>query len=72
MNTTTIEIKDLACYAYHGVLAEEARLGQRFKLDLRLKLVDGLSFASIPPKRQSIMRKWSKWCTSASPVPATT
>lgn len=44
MNKTTIELKDLAFFAYHGVLEEEAKLGQRFKLDLRLQLVDGLSF----------------------------
>lgn len=44
MNKTTIEIKDLAFYAYHGVLEEEAKLGQRFKLDLKMRLLDGLSF----------------------------
>lgn len=44
MNKTTITIKELAFYAYHGVLEEEAKLGQRFKLDLSLKLADGLSF----------------------------
>lgn len=44
MNKTTIEIKDLALYAYHGVLEEEAKLGQRFKIDLNLRLIDGLSF----------------------------
>ncbi|MCA1244515.1 dihydroneopterin aldolase [Stappia stellulata] len=29
-----IHLQDLAFYAYHGVHAEEARLGQRFQVDL--------------------------------------
>ena len=33
-------------YAYHGATDEEARLGQRFFLDVTLQLVDGLSFAA--------------------------
>ncbi len=44
MNRTTLELKDLAFFARHGALAEEAKLGQRFKLDLVLRLVDGLDF----------------------------
>lgn len=42
--TTSLKLKDLAFFARHGALAEEAKLGQRFKLDVRLKLVDGLSY----------------------------
>ena len=42
--TTSLELKDLAFFARHGALAEEAKLGQRFKLDVRLKLVDDLSY----------------------------
>jgi len=49
MNKTTIELKDLAFYAYHGVLAEEASMGQRFKVDVHLRLVDGLDFAADTP-----------------------
>lgn len=48
--TTKIELKDLAFYAGHGVLEEEARLGQRFKLDLQLRLQDGLDFSSDRPE----------------------
>lgn len=46
MNKTKIELKDLAFYAYHGVLEEEAKLGQRFTIDVTLQLVDGLEFSS--------------------------
>lgn len=42
--TTTIELKDLEFFARHGALPEEAKLGQRFKLDVVLRLVDGLEF----------------------------
>lgn len=49
MNKTKIELKDLAFYAYHGVLKEEAELGQRFKVDVVLTLVDGLEFESDTP-----------------------
>lgn len=42
--TTTIELKDLAFFARHGALPEEAKLGQRFKLDLTLRLLDDLEF----------------------------
>ena len=44
MNKTTIELKDLEFFARHGALAEEAKLGQRFKMDVTLRLVDGLDF----------------------------
>ena len=33
-----IHLQDLAFYAYHGVHAEEARLGQRFVVDLTCRL----------------------------------
>ena len=46
MNKSIIEIKGLTLYAYHGVLEEEARLGQRFSLDIRLKLIPDLCFES--------------------------
>lgn len=50
MNKTKIELKDLAFYAYHGVLKEEAKLGQRFKVDVSLRLIDGLEFAKDSPE----------------------
>lgn len=50
MNKTTIELKDLTFYAYHGVLEEEARLGQRFKVDVTLRLVEGLEFTEDSPE----------------------
>lgn len=53
-----IILKDLGFYGYHGVFAEEARLGQRFFIDLELgvdltapgrsdDLNTGLSYADI-------------------------
>jgi dihydroneopterin aldolase len=50
MNKTTIELKDLAFYAHHGVLEEEAKLGQRFKVDVSLRLIDGLKFTADSPE----------------------
>lgn len=50
MNKTKIELKGLSFYAYHGVLEEEAKLGQRFKVDLRLRLIDGLEFTEDTPE----------------------
>ncbi len=44
MNKTKIELKNLVFFAYHGVLEEEARLGQRFHIDILLTLEDGLKF----------------------------
>jgi dihydroneopterin aldolase len=46
MNQTTIELKSLEFYARHGLLPEEAALGQRFCIDLNLRLNDGLQFQS--------------------------
>jgi len=36
-----IHVKGLAVHAFHGVLPEEARLGQRFLIDLRIALDAG-------------------------------
>jgi len=44
MQKTTIELKGLALFARHGALAEEAKLGQRFVLDVVLNLQDDLDF----------------------------
>ena len=53
-----IILKDLGFYGYHGVFAEEAKLGQRFFVDLELgvdlsapattdRLATGISYAEI-------------------------
>lgn len=53
-----IILKDLGFYGYHGVFAEEAKLGQRFFIDLELgldlsaparsdDLITGLSYADL-------------------------
>jgi dihydroneopterin aldolase len=44
MNKTRIELKNLVFFAYHGALEEEARLGQRFTVDVLLTLEEGLEF----------------------------
>jgi len=44
MNKTKIELNNLVFFAHHGVLAEEAKLGQRFNVDVLLSLEDGLEF----------------------------
>ena len=44
MNKTTIELNGLVFYAYHGALQAESELGQRFKVDVSLRLADGLDF----------------------------
>lgn len=44
--TGTILIEGLEIYAHHGVFAEEARLGQRFTLDLALTADLGPAAAS--------------------------
>lgn len=44
MNKTRIELKNLIFFAHHGVLEEEAKLGQRFNIDVLLTLKDGLEF----------------------------
>jgi dihydroneopterin aldolase len=51
LNKTKIELKDLAFFARHGVLNEEAKLGQRFKVDVLLTLVDGLEFEDDTPEQ---------------------
>lgn len=38
VGTDLIRIKGLEFYAYHGVLPEESRLGQKFVIDLELSL----------------------------------
>lgn len=50
MNKTKIELKDIAFFAHHGVLEAEAEMGQRFKLDVGLRLIDGLKFTADQPE----------------------
>jgi dihydroneopterin aldolase len=44
--TTKIELKGLEFFAYHGVLPEEARLGQQFSVDVVLALDPDMQFES--------------------------
>lgn len=50
MKKSIIELKGLALYAHHGVLNQEAELGQRFKIDVSLRLLDGLEFSEDAPE----------------------
>ena len=43
---TKIELKGLEFFAHHGVLPEEAKLGQRFTVDVVLELDPDMSFES--------------------------
>jgi dihydroneopterin aldolase len=44
--TTKIKLKGLEFFAYHGVLPEEAKLGQQFSLDVVLSLDSEMRFES--------------------------
>ena len=46
MNKARIELKGLAFYGRHGLTEEEARLGQRFFVDLLLEMEDAATFRS--------------------------
>ena len=50
MKKTKVVLKGLQFYAQHGVLKEEAKLGQRFTLDVTLVLREGLDFADDQPE----------------------
>lgn len=66
-----IHIRNLECYGYTGVLPEEQRLGQRFRVDLRLsvdltaaarsdQLSDTVDYAAIATTVRSAVRT-SRW-----------
>ncbi|MFP4069758.1 MAG: dihydroneopterin aldolase [Verrucomicrobiota bacterium] len=46
MNQTKIELRNLAFFARHGLMKEEAKLGQRFRIDVTVLLDPGLDFQS--------------------------
>ena len=50
MQTTKIELKDLVFFARHGLLAEEAALGQRFKVDVIAELDPSLDISQDTPE----------------------
>ena len=49
MRSAKIEMKEVVFFARHGVLAEEATLGQRFRLDVVAELGEGVDFSSDDP-----------------------
>jgi 7,8-dihydroneopterin aldolase/epimerase/oxygenase len=51
MHKTKIELKNLAFFARHGLLEEEARLGQRFRLDVRVEIDPTLDLAADDPEQ---------------------
>lgn len=44
MKKTKIKLKDLAFFARHGLTEEEAKLGQRFKIDVLVELNDQAAY----------------------------
>jgi dihydroneopterin aldolase len=51
MNKTKIELKNLAFFARHGLLAEEAALGQRFRLDVVVTIDASLDLSADDPRQ---------------------
>lgn len=45
MRSVKIEFKDLVFYARHGLLAEEAKLGQRFRVDVVVQIDPSLNIS---------------------------
>jgi dihydroneopterin aldolase len=50
MQTTKIELKELVFFARHGLLAEEATLGQRFRVDVLAALDASLDLSQDTPE----------------------
>ena len=50
MKTTKIVLKELVFFARHGLLEEEAKLGQRFHLDVVVELDPSLDLAPDTPE----------------------
>jgi 7,8-dihydroneopterin aldolase/epimerase/oxygenase len=50
MQSTKIELKELVFFARHGVLAEEAALGQRFRVDVVASLDPSLDLTQDRPE----------------------
>ena len=50
MQSTKIELKELVFFAQHGVLAEEAALGQRFRVDVVASLDPSLDLTQDRPE----------------------
>ena len=51
MRKTTIQLKNVVFYARHGLLAEEAQLGQRFYVDVQVVLSPELNIAADSPEQ---------------------
>ena len=50
MKTAKIVLKELVIFARHGLLEEEAKLGQRFHLDVVVELDPSLDLATDSPE----------------------
>lgn len=50
MQKVQIEMKELVFFARHGALAEEATLGQRFRLDVVAELAEPLDLSGDDPE----------------------
>ena len=50
MQSTKIELKELVFFARHGLLSEEAKLGQRFRVTVSVTLDDSLDLSRDSPE----------------------
>jgi len=50
MKTAKIELKELVFFARHGLLEEEAKLGQRFRVDVIVELDPSLDLSADTPE----------------------
>lgn len=50
MQTAKIELKELVFFARHGLLKEEAKLGQRFRVDVVAELDPSLDLSADTPE----------------------
>ena len=50
MQSTQIELKELVFFARHGLLEEEAKLGQRFRVDVVVDLDPELDLSADTPE----------------------
>ncbi len=51
MNSTKIELKNLAFFARHGLMKEEVALGQRFRVDVRVLIDPALNLVADDPEQ---------------------
>lgn len=56
MNTITISLKDLKFYAFHGVMAQEAMVGNEFVVDVNIRIEAGRLEAMVKEGEEDLNR----------------